>query len=129
MKSTLLIATVALCATFASCTKEAGRGGLAKVRGKVWARDLSSSGNLKTEGYVANERVFIGVDGRNAVLDDVRTAYDGSYEFRELRKGTYQVWVISRCDTCDLETEAKIQTITIDDKKAEETLPDFSIDM
>jgi hypothetical protein len=32
--------------------------------------------------------------------DDVETNYDGTYEFRYLRKGKYTIFAYSDCDTC-----------------------------
>lgn len=112
----------------AGCRKEPGEGGLATVQGKVWARDLDNDGFLKTEGYIGDERVFIGVEGESTSFESVRTSFDGSYKFSFLRKGTYSVWVFSRCDSCTLEQAARIQTATVEDRKETVTLPDFSID-
>jgi hypothetical protein len=118
-----------LAALASGCRKEPGEGGLATVQGKVWARDLDKDGFVKTEGYIGDERVFIGVDGENTSFESVRTSFDGSYRFSFLRKGNYKVWVFSRCDSCVLEQATRIQTTTVDARKETITLPDFSIDI
>lgn len=112
-----------------SCRKEPGEGGLASIQGKVWARDLNNNGFVKTEGYIGDQRVYIGVEDETTSFETVRTSYNGSYKFPFLRKGDYKVWVFSRCDSCLLEDTAFIQTITISERKEEVTLPDFKIDI
>jgi hypothetical protein len=32
--------------------------------------------------------------------DDIKTSYDGSFEFRYLKKGNYTVFVYEDCSTC-----------------------------
>ncbi len=115
-------------AVLAACEKEPGEGGRATVQGKVWGRDLDNDGFLKTEGFLGDQRVYIGVDGEATSFETVRTSYDGSYSFPFLRKGDYKVWVFSRCDSCALEDTAYIQTATIDDRKETVTLADFTVE-
>lgn len=115
-------------AVLAACEKEPGEGGRATVQGKVWGRDLDNDGFLKTEGFLGDQRVYIGVDGEATSFETVRTSYDGSYSFPFLRKGNYKVWVFSRCDSCALEDTAYIQTATIDDRKETVTLADFTVE-
>ena len=122
------IAYLFICFLFVSCTKEAGPGGLATIKGKVYGRDITSGGNLKAEGYMANWRVFISVANNPSYFDDIRTSYDGSYEFKFLRKGSYDIWAFSDCDTCAIKTQAVIKKgIEISDKKGEVTVPDLEI--
>ncbi len=113
---------------FTACKKDAGPGGLATIQGKVYGRDITTSGTLRGEGYLGDQRVFISVSGNAISFDDVRTSYDGSYRFSFLRKGTYDVWAFSDCDTCAFKQRAVLQNgIIISDKKEVKTLPDFEI--
>ena len=124
--STIFISAAAF---FAGCEKEPGEGGRATIQGKVWGIDLDNDGFPKTEGYLGDQRVYIGVNegGRTDYFENVRTSYDGTYTFPFLREGDYRVWVFSRCDTCALEDTVRIQTATIGDRKETVTLPDFTV--
>ncbi len=113
----LLCAGIVLLPLLSGCRKDAGEGGLATVRGTVWGRDLDQDGFLKTEGLLGDQRVFIGAEGEAAHFETTRSSYDGSFEFRGLRKGTYDVWAFSRCDTCALEDTAVLRGVTVDSRK------------
>lgn len=116
-----------LCLLSLACKKDAGPGGLATIKGKVYGRDVTSSGNLKAEGYIGDVRVYISVAGNPSYFDDTRTSYDGSYEFRFLRKGSYDLWVYSDCDTCAWKQKYEVKSVEISSKKETVTVPDFNI--
>ncbi len=121
---------VLLCFTFfISCTKQAGEGGLASISGKVYGHDYDKQGNLKAEGYMGEVRVYISVEGSSELLDDVRTRYDGSYEFPFLRKGNYQLWVYTQCDSCLNDMMPILQNARITEKKQRLVMPDFHINL
>jgi len=109
------------------CKKEPGFGGLASISGKVYAIDSTSGGNLKDEGYIGDYDVFIGIDGEPGLLDNIKTSYDGSYQFAELRKGTYNVWVYRRCDACAGDILLIKKTVVIKSNKEEKVLDDFKV--
>lgn len=125
MKKGLL--PLAIVFTIYSCKKDPGPGGLATIRGKIYGIDLTTSGDVKDSGYLGNQRVFIGVAGEPAHFDDVRSSYDGSFEFKFLRKGSYDVWTFGDCDTCTwkqqkvmvsgVEISEKKQTVEVGDMK------------
>jgi len=123
----ILVLPVLLLTVLAGCKKDPGFGGQATVKGKVYVKDYDKSGYLKSEGYTGDLRVTIGVAGAAAELDDQRTRYDGSFEFKFLRKGRYEVWVYSQCDTCATEQTAVVQEVELTGKKQTLTLPDFVI--
>lgn len=111
-----------------SCKKEAGLGGLAKIRGKLFATDITTSGIAKDSGYLGNERIFISVSGNPVYFTDTRSSYDGSFEFKYLREGTYDVWAYSDCDTCVWKQQkVLISGINISEKKQIFTIPDLRI--
>lgn len=93
-----------------SCEKDPGSGGSSKIYGKVMVKDYNSTFTVLEETYYAQaEDVYI-VYGDNMGTDDrVRTSYDGSYEFKYLRKGTYHIFVYSKDST--LQTDALVPVI------------------
>ncbi len=117
-----------------SCKKEPGPGGLATIKGKVYAYDFTTGKNLQSEGYIGDMRVYIAAENDSVAFDDTRTSYDGSFEFPFLRKGHYKVWVFAESDTLyfthvpgDLQYYLKETDIT--DKKQEVVLPDFEVNI
>lgn len=130
MNKTILIVS-SLCILFLfSCSKEAGFGGLSSISGKVYAKDYTpNSGIIEAEGYTADMKVYISVEGSGFILQDTRTDLGGSYKFDGLRKGKYQVWTFTECDTCTNNQEAVIQTIEIKDRKEDAVLSDFFINI
>jgi hypothetical protein len=95
-KITSLFIAALLLAALAGCEKPEGKGGKATVKGKVYATDFDNSQRIPiSRGYVSGERVYIVYGNTNVVGDDVRTSYDGSYEFKYLTKGHYKVYVNS----------------------------------
>lgn len=80
----------------ASCKKEAGPGGRASVKGKVYAYDWDNTQLFKvSEGYTSDERVYILYGDNTTIGNDVRTSIDGSFEFKYLNKGRYKLFVNS----------------------------------
>jgi hypothetical protein len=110
-----------------SCEKEPGFGGLATITGKVYAFDYNPAGSLIGEGYTGDIEVFISVEGQPGVLDRIRTSFDGSYIFTQLRKGSYVIWVFSDCDICTDNKEPVSQIVKVNSNRQEITLEDFRI--
>jgi hypothetical protein len=80
--------------------KEADKGGTSSIRGKVFVQDYNGTfTQLRGEFYSGDEVVYIRY-GRDVTYNDrIRTANDGSYEFKNLRKGRYQVYAFSKDKT------------------------------
>jgi hypothetical protein len=114
-------------AALLSCEKEPGFGGLAEIVGKVYVFDYNPEGVLVSEGYTGDIEVFLSVDGQPGVLERARTDFDGSYRFRELRKGTYNIWVFSDCDKCTDNKEPIIQKVIVSSNRQDISLEDFRI--
>lgn len=127
MKKYLLF-IIFVSSSFITCKKIAGEGGLATIKGKVYAKDYDSSGFLVGEGYVPDEKVYISYGDHTTIDNDVNTSYNGEYTFEFLQKGTYSVFVYTKCDTCDLGTRAIIKKVEITERKQILTLEDFNID-
>jgi hypothetical protein len=80
--------------------KAADRNGTSTIRGKVWARNWNATfTQLKGEHYAADEWVYIRFGNSSGYNKRVRTAFDGSFEFPELRKGGYTVFTYSKDQT------------------------------
>jgi len=128
-KEMCLLATILILAC-TSCTKEAGFGGLACIEGKVYATDYTpNSGIIEAEGYTADMKVIISVVGSSIILDEVRTDLNGSFRFEELRKGDYEIWTFTECDTCTNNETPVIQQATISSRNETVTLTDFMINI
>lgn len=79
-----------------ACKKGPGEGGSATIHGKVKTYDYN--GNypvLDSIYYQPDENVYIIYGDGDTYNDNYKTSYDGSYEFRYLRKGTYKIFVYS----------------------------------
>jgi len=120
-----------ICALFllTSCKKEAGFGGLATISGKVYAFDYTPNGIIEAQGYTPDMKVVIAVKDSKEVLSEIRTNLKGEYIFDRLRKGTYQVYTFTDCDTCTNNEDPVIQEVNITNNKEEKLLPDFIINI
>lgn len=79
-----------------SCTKPAGEGGTSRIKGKIFIRDYNGTFTiLQDQFYAMEERVYIIYGDNDFYDDDIRTSYDGTYVFDNLRKGTYSVFAYS----------------------------------
>ena len=84
-----------------SCTKSEGIGGKAVIKGNVVVDNTDALGNI-IASYNAQELdvYIIYGDQNNTYDDDIKTSHDGSFEFKYLNKGDYEVFVYSDCATC-----------------------------
>ncbi|GAB4252758.1 MAG: hypothetical protein Kow0079_07790 [Vicingaceae bacterium] len=82
----------AIVGLFFACKKEPGEGGRASIKGKV--KMIDTIGGNQGEYFLPNEDVFIIYGEEDDIYDDdTKTNYDGSFQFKNLRKGTYRVFV------------------------------------
>lgn len=106
----ILIAVFVAATIFTSCKKEAGEGGTSSIYGKVYVKDYNSTFTVLLEEYYAQDvDVYIIYGDDKTFSDRIRTNYDGTYEFKYLRKGTYHVYAYSKDST--LQTNAMIPVI------------------
>ncbi len=84
-----------------SCSKVEGPGGSSAISGKIHVKKYDVAGNLINEYDAQNEDVFL-IYGEEGTFydDDVKTSYDGTFEFNYLQKGKYTVFVYEKCTTC-----------------------------
>lgn len=112
MKKQLLILLVIILPVvfFTSCTKEAGEGGSSSIYGKVYVKDYNSTFTvLQDEYYGQDEDVFIIYGDDKTYSEHVGTCYDGTYQVKYLRPGTYHIYAYSKDST--LQTNADIPII------------------
>jgi hypothetical protein len=105
--------------SFFSCSKYEGQGGSATIKGLVIEQKYNSLGNPIPNGsYPAPDQdVFIIYGAENTFYDDdVKTSFDGSFEFRYLRKGTYKIFVYEDCNSCPSGKKEVIHKVEITKK-------------
>jgi hypothetical protein len=105
------------------CEKEPGEGGTSSIRGKVEKEYRIVLSNAATYQYTvdaADEEIYI-IYGDNVSPDDkVMTNFEGEFEFKNLRKGKYTIYVYSKDNSgiagVDIERMVVKQEIEISDK-------------
>jgi hypothetical protein len=124
-----LFAGIILLLITASCEKDPGEGGNASIYGKVTVRDYNSDFTYLKEEYPGRDvDVFIIYGDDKSVSDRVRTSYDGVFEFKYLRKGTYTIFAYSKDSTLMTNSVVPvIEEVTIEDNKSEVEAPDIII--
>ena len=87
-----------------ACTKQEGYGGKSTIYGYVMEKDYNNSGQLQSEYYKPEQKVYI-VFGDNDFYDDeIDTDYTGKYKFSYLYAGQYTIYTYTECspiDPCD----------------------------
>lgn len=127
----LLVITITISLLSIGCKKPAGEGGQASIKGKIYVENYNANFTVLNDEYFAqDERVYIIYGDETAVGDDVRTSYDGSFEFPNLRKGSYKVYALSKDSASGAalsKTIEILQEVEITEKKEEITLPTITI--
>lgn len=102
------------------CEKDPGEGGTATITGKVFVTDVDGMGELQGQYFAQDFDVHIIYGDGTIPDDDVRTGFDGTYEFNFLHKGQYIVFAYSKCDDnlshCPSGEEPIMDTIQITQK-------------
>lgn len=109
---------------FVACTKEEGEGGFATIKGKVNKDYRLIPANSATYQFTvpaADVDVFIQYGDALSPSDRVWTNFNGEFEFKNLRKGDYTIYVYSEDTTgvsgVDVDRMPILKTIEITDKK------------
>lgn len=90
-KIKLILPIFILLMVFSSCRKVEGPGRSVTIKGVVIERN--HVGTSIFEYPAADQDVYIIYGSENSFYDDdVSTSYDGSFEFRYLQKGDYQIF-------------------------------------
>lgn len=122
----LSLVSVLFLLLFSACQKDEGVGGKATIKGKIYLKNYTG-GVLQDQYYAPDYDVYIIYGGSNTFYDDnVKTSYDGSFEFRYLRPGTYQIFAYTK-DPITGDITPVLQTVEINDKKEIVTLADITV--
>jgi len=121
------IKVICIIVFFVSCKKEPGEGGAGRISGKLYGYDINTNGIVTDSGYAGGYRVYISYGSEGNADNDVRTSFNGQYEFTGLKKGTYTVFTYSQCDTCLLNKATIKETVTLNSNKDEVVVPDLVI--
>jgi hypothetical protein len=108
-----------------SCEKEPGVGGKSTIYGKVYVRDYNSTFTvLEEEYYGPDVWVYIIYGDDRDYSDRIRTSYDGTYEFKYMRPGTYHLYAYSKDSTMQTTADvAVIRDVEVPNKKQEIEVP------
>jgi len=114
---------------FAACQKPEGFGGTSTIKGIIIKQDFNNL-NQPIKSYGApDESVYI-IFGENEIYDeDVKTHYDGKYEFTQLRKGKYKLFAYSECeaDSCNAPSVPIIIEVEINENNKTINVPDIIV--
>jgi hypothetical protein len=95
-KKGLIFSTLIVLLLVSSCAKDAGEGGSSSIKGKVWGKYYNKTfTSLIGEAYAPKKDVYIIYGDDASYGDKQETCYDGSFEFKYLRKGKYKVYAYS----------------------------------
>jgi hypothetical protein len=132
----LYVCVFAACIMLGSCKDTAGEGGDARIMGKVYAHKYNASFTYKFGSYYEpDQKVYLVYDNDLTASDNVDTNFDGTYEFRFLRRGKYRVYVYSKDSTGAYQLKADvnapkipvIKNVEITKKKQTVVVPDIEI--
>ncbi|MEY3397421.1 MAG: hypothetical protein RL220_15 [Bacteroidota bacterium] len=133
MKSKFLFLGVLFLA-FSSCTKDPGEGGNSSISGSVEREIRIVLANPATYQYTvpaADQDVYIVYGDQISPGDRVWTNYNGEYEFLNLRKGKYTIYVYSKDTTGAINVDPDHmvirQEVEITENKQEVTVPLLTI--
>lgn len=116
-----LIWALPMVALFGACSKDAGEGGKAEIRGRVIEQRYNNNGVAVGVPYpLAEQNVYIiyGDATEGTFPDDnVDTGPDGTFRFKWLRKGSYTIYTMSECDTCASGARPTYARVEISDRK------------
>jgi hypothetical protein len=101
-----------------SCTKVEGPGGSSSIIGTVHVNVYDIAGNLINDYDAQDEDVYLVYGGGDGFYDDdIKTSYDGTFEFNYLQKGSYKLFVYQDCNSCASGKEPVFVDVEITDKK------------
>ena len=113
-------------AAMVSCKKEPGDGGLATLEGSLYYNTYSPSGDFIEKIPAAGENVYL-TYGDNDPYDDRNDTYiDGTYQFKNLQKGSYTISAFSDC-ICPSGNEAVELSVEITNKKGSTQVSDIVV--
>jgi len=120
MKKLFILPLIALSLlTLNGCKKVEGEGGSSKIVGVVVENKYNTVGNIIASYPAADQDIYIVYGTENTYFDDdIKTSYDGSFEFNYLQPGTYTIYAYEDCNTCGSGQKEVLMTVEIVDKKS-----------
>jgi hypothetical protein len=86
----------------------------------VVEQKYNSLGNVIASYPIPDQDVYIIYGAGNTFYDDdIKTSFDGSFEFRYLRKGTYKIFVYEDCNSCPSGQKEVLKEVEITEKNQE----------
>ncbi|PCI93449.1 MAG: hypothetical protein COB15_16400 [Flavobacteriales bacterium] len=80
-----------------SCSKEEGEGGRSSISGTIHMTD--NTGNITGEYNAPDYDVYIIYGDKDDVYDDdMKTNFDGTFQFKNLREGSYRIYTYTKAD-------------------------------
>lgn len=127
LKSLLILFVASI--LLVGCKKVEGPGGSSKIHGKIQIQRYDAADNLIGDPYDAEEEDVYIIYGASDTFhdDDVKTSFDGSFEFDFLEKGDYQIFVYEDCKTCSSGKSIILKSVTIESKKSEVDLGTITV--
>ena len=128
MKPFLFLPAIVLVFLFSACNSGPGPGGQASITGKIYAYNYNGTCTiLSGEFYAPDEDVYLIYGDDPSYGDKVKSAPDGTFVFRYLRKGKYKVYCYSK--DCSLPAGKKAVTVDVEitDKKQDVVVDDLKI--
>lgn len=126
-KINLILPIFILLMVFSSCRKVEGPGGSVTIKGVVIERN--HVGTSVFEYPAADQDVYLIYGNENTFYDDdVKTSFDGSFEFRYLQKGNYQVFAYQDNPSVASGTDEVLIPVNASDKNEVITLDTLYID-
>lgn len=94
MKKYFLLTTIIALFLF-SCSKEEGEGGRASISGKIHMTDITGGNQGTYDAPDYDVYILYGEDD-DIYDDDMKTNYDGTFKFSNLREGSYRIFAYTR---------------------------------
>lgn len=111
-----------------SCELTPGGGGTSTITGKVYLKEVNSSGIVTAEYYVAEENVYILYDEDSIYDESTKTSFNGEYQFPFLRRGTYKIFAYTDVNTISGVQAPVSVTVEITDNHQTVEAPDIIIE-
>jgi hypothetical protein len=98
--------------------KDANEDGTASINGKVLVKEYDHTfTDFRGQYYSGDEDVYISFGDNGFYNDRVKSSYDGSFQFTNLRKGKYKVFIFSKDSTRQRSNDVPvIKEVIISDK-------------
>jgi hypothetical protein len=110
-----IIAIVLVVLVVISCKKPPGPGGKATIKGKLKYRNFDNYNvSMISEYYAGGENVYICYGNSDVVRNNIKTSYDGSFQFLYLNQGHYKVFVESADTSIHVKNSKKTLPVYFD---------------